>query len=314
MSTHMCMHMSIDTSTLTPTLMPTLMSPHMPTHMSTHMSVHMSTHACLSTKFYVKVGQKCPCPHTCLMTRPNTRPHRYLYTHIGPAHQSVTKIYGYGLYKHDLYSYGPHSYGLYSYGRRPRTSLVNGAGVSEDHAAARQQQLRRVLEKPCGAWLPWFPIPPENMASTIIKRISKALFLVKPRPSLGHPRRVPAAHDQVPVAQGRVLDPTSARQSTTAGLERLLHMLRYSTRPHIPQPAGGLPSVLDIPLPPSFLMPYRFCMRYPRLRADIFGLRLRANIFGAGLAPSDAAAAGPFPLFLHAYASWLMHGVHDTAS
>ena len=84
--------------------------------------------------------------------------------------------------------------------------------------------------------------------------------------------------------------------STTAGLECLLHILRYSTCPHIPQPAGGLPSVLDIPLPPSFFMPYRFFMRYPRLRADIFGLRLRADIFGVGLAPSDAAAAGPFPV------------------
>ena len=84
--------------------------------------------------------------------------------------------------------------------------------------------------------------------------------------------------------------------STTAGLECLLHILRYSTCPHIPQPAGGLPSVLDIPLPPSFFMPYRFFMRYPRLRADIFGLRLRADIFGVGLAPSDAEAAGPFPV------------------
>ena len=59
-------------------------------------------------------------------------------------------------------------------------------------------------------------------------------------------------------------------------------------------------------------MPYRFFMRYPRLRADIFGLGLRADIFSVGLAPSNAEAAGPFPWFLHAYASWLMHGMHDT--
>ena len=39
--------------------------------------------------------------------------------------------------------------------------------------------------------------------------------MVKPRPSLGHPRRVPAAHGQVPVSHGRVLDPTSAQQSPT---------------------------------------------------------------------------------------------------
>ena len=37
-------------------------------------------------------------------------------------------------------------------------------------------------------------------------------------------------------------------------------------------------------------------MRYPRHRADIFGLRLRADIFGVGLALSDAEAAGPFPV------------------
>ena len=50
--------------------------------------------------------------------------------------------------------------------------------TQQDWASAMCDSMQHLqaVETPCGAWLPWFPIPLENTSNTIIKRTSKALF------------------------------------------------------------------------------------------------------------------------------------------
>ena len=112
---------------------------------------------------------------------------------------------------------------------------------------------------------------------------------VQPRPAglkLSRDRLSPGRHD----GTGRPPRPPQLVLSVSFTYSAILHAPTYRSQPVACRQSSTYPS------PPSFFMPYRFCMRYPRLRADIFGLRLRADIFGVGLAPSDAEAAGPFPV------------------